>query len=152
MVSQRVKIPSSSSLPCDMSLRTLSLSSVLSGLLCLCKQLAPVTFPRRRNARNNNTISTNPTQQAMIKMVCLLLICFLCRQLWSGWENPRVRACGPEYGYVCRYGHHASLRVIGCRQSFWFCSEGGPFCGFLWEGARCCWGARGHCCTEGSGG
>lgn len=58
-----------------MSLRTLLLSSVLSGLLCLCKQLASVTFPLRRNARNNNTITTNPTQQAMIKLlVCLLLI------------------------------------------------------------------------------
>lgn len=38
--------------------------------------LALPTLPRRRNARNNNTISTNPTQQAMIKMlVCLSSIC-----------------------------------------------------------------------------
>lgn len=38
--------------------------------------LALPTLPRRRNATNKNTISTNPTQQAMIKMlVCLSSIC-----------------------------------------------------------------------------
>lgn len=75
------------------------------------------TLPRRRNARNNNTISTNPTQQAMIKMVCLLLICqdtgkVIDSLLWKTAISRRYLGTHPSNHPQCHYISCYSARCV----------------------------------------